>query len=453
MSERASVAVVGSGPGGAVAACVLAEAGRDVILVEEGPGLGQQSCRPFSIEEMTQKYRHGGVTAALGPCPVAYVEGCAVGGGSEVNSALYHRAPAARLEEWARRFAVEGLGEKDLAPHFEALEAELSVLRDSTEVHPAGRKLAAGAASLGLECRQAPRMARPGPGPLHRLAMSDTYIPRALKAGCRLLDQTRVERLQRRGRGWVLKARTLGPLFEIEADQVFLACGAIQTPALLRRSGLAPRAGATLAIHPMAKLVAQFPEEVNGPDLGVAAQQVKPPHGRWSFGCSISSPQNLALNLLDYPEPLSRLARDWRRMASFYVMVPGSGRGEVGLLPGCPDPLVRYALSPEELRGLDDGLQELARLLQAAGAERVFAAPAAGPDARLTTLHLMASCPMGEHGGLCAADSFGRVRGSEGLRLADASLFCGPLGVNPQGTVMALSRRNALAFLKGGPEE
>lgn len=449
MSERASVAVVGSGPGGAVAACVLAEAGRDVILVEEGPQTGQHSCRPFSIEEMTQKYRHGGVTAALGPCPIAYVEGCAVGGGSEVNSALYHRAPAARLEEWALRFAVEGLGEKDLAPHFEAIERDLAVLADSTSAHPAGRRLAAGAAALGLECRQALRMARPGPGPLHRLAMSDTYIPRALKAGCRLLDGTRVERLARRGRGWVLKARALGPLFDIEADQVFLACGAVGTPALLRRSGLAPRAGATLALHPMAKLVAQFPEEVNAPDVGVAAQQVKPPHGRCSFGCSIGSPQNLALNLLDYPEPLSRLARDWRRLAAFYVMVPGSGQGEVRTLPGFSDPLVRYQVSPEDLRGLDEGLQELGRLLSAAGAERVFAAPAAGADARLTTLHLMGSTPMGEHAGLCVADSFGRVRGGEGLWIADASLFCGPLGVNPQGTVMALARRNALAFLKG----
>ena len=277
---------------------------------------------------MVQKYRHGGVTAALGPVPVAYVEGRVVGGGSEVNSALYHRAPAPRLEDWSRGFGVVGAGEKDLAPHFEALEAELGVVRDSSSAHPAGRKLAEGAQGLGLECRQALRMAWPGPGPLRRRAMTDTFLPRALKAGCRLLDQTKAARLERRAGRWVVHGRSLAAVIEIEAEQVFLACGAIQTPALLRRSGLAPRAGASLALHPTAKLVAQFPDEVNGPDFGVPAQQVKLGHGRFSFGCSISSPGNLALNLLDQPEPLSCLAKDWRRLAAYYVAVPGGAAGK-----------------------------------------------------------------------------------------------------------------------------
>ncbi|MDD5629823.1 MAG: GMC oxidoreductase, partial [Elusimicrobia bacterium] len=338
------------------------------------------------------------------------------------------------------------LSEKDLAPHFEALEADLGLLQDSTSGHAAGRRLEAGASHLGLESRQAQRMALPGPGALRRRAMSATFIPRALQAGCRLLERTAVERLERRAGRWFLKAPRQG--LEIEAGTVFLACGAIRTAALLRRCGLAPRAGASLALHPTAKLVARFPDQVNFRDLGVAAQQVKLGHGRFSLGCSVSTPANLALNLLDQPRALSRLAQDWPRMAAYYVMVPGGGAGDVRPLPGCADPLVRYRVCAGELRGLEEGARLLGELLRAAGAEEVFSGPLTAEAARLVTLHLMGTCPMGEDRGLCAADSFGKVHGRAGLHLADASLFCGPLGVNPQALVMALARRNALFLLQ-----
>jgi choline dehydrogenase-like flavoprotein len=170
---------------------------------------------------------------------------------------------------------------------------------------------------------------------------------------------------------------------------------------------------------------------------------------------------------LDHPEALGRLAADWRRMAVYYAMVSGTGGGEVRPLPGCRDPLVRYRASEDDLAGLGEGLGRLAELLFAAGARRVYpsaeglgpwssaaeaargAAALSAAQARLMTIHLLGSCPMGEDRAICVADSFGRVHGSAGLWLTDASLFCGPLGVNPQGTVMALSRRNALMSLEG----
>src|SRR5206468_7568428 len=83
---RTEVAVIGSGPGGAVTAGLLAEAGRAVVLVEEGPHLALDSCPPFSRAEMVQKYRAGGVTVAMGTPKISYVEGRCVGGGSEINS-------------------------------------------------------------------------------------------------------------------------------------------------------------------------------------------------------------------------------------------------------------------------------------------------------------------------------------------------------------------------------
>ena len=63
------------------------------------------------------------------------------------------------------------------------------------------------------------------------------------------------------------------------------------------------------------------------------------------------------------------------------------------------------------------------------------------------TIHLFSSCPLGEDRVRCVTDSFGRVHGSPDLYIADASLLPGPPGVNPQGSLMALVRRNVRRFL------
>jgi len=54
---------------------------------------------------------------------------------------------------------------------------------------------------------------------------------------------------------------------------------------------------------------------------------------------------------------------------------------------------------------------------------------------------------MGENRQRCATDSFGKVHEHKNLYVADASLLCDAPGVNPQGTIMALVRRNTMKFL------
>jgi len=46
------VLVVGSGPGGALTALILAQAGVDVILAEEGAAVPTESALPYSLQEM-----------------------------------------------------------------------------------------------------------------------------------------------------------------------------------------------------------------------------------------------------------------------------------------------------------------------------------------------------------------------------------------------------------------
>jgi choline dehydrogenase-like flavoprotein len=67
----------------------------------------------------------------------------------------------------------------------------------------------------------------------------------------------------------------------------------------------------------------------------------------------------------------------------------------------------------------------------------------------LTTVHAFSSCPIGERVDRCATDSYGHVRGWDNLYINDASMLPDSPGVNPQGSVMAFARRNALHFLAG----
>jgi choline dehydrogenase-like flavoprotein len=474
LPERTEVAVLGSGPGGSMTACLLAEAGRDVVLVEEGPHLALDSCAPFSRDEMVQKYRNGGLTVALGRTKVAYVEGRCVGGGSEINSGLHHRTPPEILEQWRSAYQVEGMTERDLLPHFQACEKDLCVSLLPGPAQPASLKLHEGATNLGWGSVEVPRWfayqpTSDSPSAGIKQSMTQTLVPRALRAGARLVAETRVRRLRRRANSWhieleqgpsVAKFRTI-----LKADKVFIACGAIQTPALLQRSGLSPLAGRRLHMHPTVKVIAQFPEEVNAPRMGVPVHQVKEFSPRFSFGCSISAPPHLALAMLDHSEHAGNALKNWRHFAIYYAMI-GGGQGTVRALPYYRDPLVRYRLAEQDLMDLAEGLRQLCRCLFAAGAQVLFPTLAGSQPLRhpseidslpttlpakrtnLMTIHLFSSCPLGENRRVCVADSFGRVHGEPNLWIADGSLLPGPPGVNPQGSILAITRRNACHFLE-----
>jgi choline dehydrogenase-like flavoprotein len=489
---RAGIVVIGSGPGGAITACLLAEAGRDVLLVEEGEHLSLSSCPPFSTEEMLQKYRNGGQTVALGKNKIAYVEGRCVGGGSEINSGLYHRTPPEMLERWRQEFRVEALDEKDLLPHFESCERDVSVSLLPHTAPPASLKLHDGATKLGWKSLEVPRWfqydtgrrrreesltsargsserlgtSAPTIGEGQRQSMTKTFIPRFLKAHGKLLPNTRALRLRQNGGGWLIEARhkTAGEI-RIAADALFLCAGAIHTPALLRRSGITRNVGNSLQVHPTVKIVARFDEAVNSTDLGVPVHQVKEFAPRLSFGCSISSPAYLALGLMDHPDAARQVAQTWPKEAIYYAMITSEGRGSVRTLPGFRDPLVRYAITETDRRNLADGLRKLSQILFESGANALYPSLTRGPVlhcdgclgklpdvlpdgfANLMTIHLFSTCPMGEDQTKCATDSFGRVHGFKNLFVSDASLLCTAPGVNPQGSIMALARRNALRFL------
>ncbi|MCU0785968.1 MAG: GMC oxidoreductase, partial [Verrucomicrobia bacterium] len=364
-------------------------------------------------------------------------------------------------------FRVEALSEKDLTPHFESCEQDVSVSLLPGAAPPASLKLCDGATKLGWKSLEIPRWFRyDADGSGKRQSMTETFIPRFLKAGGRLLPRARARQFRPDGNGWLIKAhhQTAGSI-EIAAENLFLCAGAIHSPALLRRSGITRNVGNTLQVHPTVKMAAHFHDVVNTADMGVPVHQVKEFAPRLSFGCSISSPPFLALGLIDHPEAARETSRLWQNSAIYYAMITSEGSGTVRTLPGFRNPLVRYALTETDRRNLADGLRKLAQILFQSGATELYPSLTRGPVLRcdgcfsklpdplpeglanLMTIHLFSSCPMGEDRDKCATDSFGRVHGFKNLFVNDASLLCTAPGVNPQGSIMAIARRNTLKFL------
>lgn len=472
---RCQVAIVGSGPGGSVAASLLAQAGRDVLLIEEGPYISQEECRLYSSEEMERKYRNGGVSIALGRPKVTFVEAKCVGGGSEVNAGLYYRTPPEILERWRRDFQVAELQEEQLAQHFESIEKALNVLDTSDDPNEAGDRLRLGAEKQGLSSLNSQASLRPtsiGPnGPLEgqRASMTRTFLPEAFRHGTRLLAETRARSFKRENGRWVVRCHHTpgdGPRREIiiEADTLFLSCGAVQTPALLRRSGIKRNVGNSLGMHATAKVTARFKDVVNLPGMGVPTHAVDEFAPRYYFTCASSSPGYLALEMLQYPEHFSAMHDQWPHMAVYSARISG-GVGSVRALPGFADPLVRFRLSDDDMHDLSEATRKLCSLLFAAGAEEAYPSLLLGQPLRspadldripmplersltnLMTIHIFSSCPMGENLDRCAVDSFGKVHGADSLYVSDASLLCTAPTVNPQGSIMAVVRRNVLHHL------
>ena len=127
--------------------------------------------------------------------------------------------------------------------------------------------------------------------------------------------------------------------------------------------------------------------------------------------------------------------------------------------------LVHYRVSGQTARHAARSIVEAARVHLAAGASEVLTLHTdplrlrQGDDAKsfarevqrrgiapnrvgMFSAHQMGTARMGGRAESSVADADGRVRGVDGLVIADASAFPNASGVNPMLTVMALARRN-----------
>ncbi len=469
--------VVGSGAAGAVAAHTLASHGYSVGIVEEGPWIRTREMSRDVDDVFTRAIRDRGMQVAQGRTFIPMLQGRAVGGSTLINSAIAWRIPGDVLLEWKNGFGVD-LPEADLAEHFDALERDLSVRSTADDVLGQNSKIfletckkrgyeAAPMRRYDLGCEGSGRCLQGCPN-ARKQGMSVTYVPWALALGARIHTSCKVEHVDVRGGRAVGVVATAegGAKVRLRAKHgVVVAASTIQTPNLLHRSGVRSRAlGRHFQAHPGVGLGALLDRTVHM-SFG-ATQGAESTHFRKSERFkleTISMPPELAAARI--PAVGQDLLRRMERLddvAVWAAQIRARAEGRVSRNLFGHDS-ISYTPTEDDMRIVRKALSTLAELLFDAGAKEVWpgvhgvTATLRGPDdVRLlregpldpqaysfVATHLFGAARMGPSAATSVVDTDFQVHGTDRLWVADSSVFPTNLGVNPQHSIMALSRYSA----------
>ena len=533
---RPKVAVIGSGAGGAVVAARLAETGRyDVAIFEAGPRFRPGDYPLDTLVGMGQLFEDGLMTLSRN-LDLHLLRGRLVGGGTVMTSGLSVRLRKSTAEAW-----TSGLNEETylgVDPHHldDALDAirkrqALGSINESLYTDPS-HLLEKGAKALGggyrfdteealnnvmMSAGQRPHATPDQNGDYclgcglcnygchfgHKLSMDLTFIPDAEKHGARVHPNLPVERLvgdylgDGRMRVRALEiGRGLG--HHVAVDHVVLACGAVGSPAILKRSAAADPSwetlpsfrngwvGTHLGFNYGSGVVARFAEPfakpghhgfqikyiaTKSPDEDFTLTGEHGPHvSRYVMENAFVPPGLLSNVVPGVGETHRRWMESYRQLAMCATTV---GSPLHGTIDGDRD--VHYRLSASELDLNVRALASITRLYLAAGAEEVGLAgvrqghegAGLGVGLRLRAAefgkadekriydalravitepeHLMLSSShpqgglrMSAHPERGAVDAGFRLRGADNVFVSDASLFPSTIVVNPQWTIAAL---------------
>ncbi len=489
----ADVVVVGSGAGGGVIAAKLAQAGRRVVVLEAGGYFDEEDFDQIELHAYRNSFWRGGPTPTA-DLNLTLQAGAGLGGGTTINWTNCLRTRRWVRQEWAREHGIEGVDGPEFDRHLDAVSSRISVNDRCSDFNGPNQRLRDAAAQLGWTFSRLSRNtdeASYSPDTAGYLGFGDptgskqgtmkTYLQDAFDAGAQILVRTAAEKilLDDNGRAAGVAAAYIDPTtgataaVTVHAPQVVAACGAIETPALLLRSGIGgPAVGKNLRLHPVIAAISSFPEEQRawwGACMTACIEEFEnPEHG---YGFLIQAPQFTTASASafipftsggDHKEVMSGLSRiSWA-----IAIMRDHGSGEVAVDPNGRAVVTYSVTDPIDLANLRAAVDALVRAHNAAGAQQIFVLadglptwqPGEDLDAfiantqsipfgaggfRMFSAHQMGSCRMGLDPQTSVADPNGQLHDTPGVWIGDGSAFPTSSGTNPMLTIMALAARTA----------
>ncbi len=500
LTLEADVCVVGSGAGGGVMAGELSRRGLKVVVLEAGGYFDDGDFTQLELPAYENLFWRGGPTPTA-DANLSLMAGSCLGGGTVINWTNSLRTTPWVREQWEREFGLEGLAGDDFDRHLDAVWRRLGVNDRCSELNGPQQRMREGAERLGWRFAYTNRNtdeARYSFETAGYLGLGDqsgakqstakTYLRDAHEHGAELVARCRAERiLVENGRAVGVQARWSDPLtgrgaaVVVRAPQVVVACGALESPALLLRSGIGgPAVGDNLRLHPCAAVVGYYADDLEGwkgaPHAGLVDEfeNVEEGHGFLLEGAQYTTATAATAVPFTGGARHKQLMSDFRHGASFIGLLRDRGHGRV-TIDGSGTAVPWYSLTDElDLRNAGRAIDAQVRLHAAGGAQRILGAAAGAPMWRwgddldgfiarlqriplraggwtLFSAHQMGSCRMGSDPSTSVADPWGQLHDTKGVWIGDASAFPTASGTNPMITIMALAHRNAQAVAAAAP--
>ncbi|MDQ3809275.1 MAG: GMC family oxidoreductase [Chloroflexota bacterium] len=471
--------IVGSGAGGSVVACELAARGWNVVVIEQGPQVSTDEFDQREVSSLNRMYLNGGL-AGTSNRGVSILAGRCLGGGTVVNFTTSFRTPESIRREWEQMTG---------SPLFasDSFNTALDIVGDRLQVNtrhnrPSRRDelLESGLRSLGwhvdamprnvVDCTQDDACGFCGLGCVRRAkqSMPRTYLADAAAQGARMIVDCTAKRIVIRGNQAIgVVGLTLeGHMVTVRARVVVIAAGALNSPALLLRSGIRKAVGRNLHLHPVTAVWGRFDDPVQpwtGTLQAVYSDQFADLDGGYGarFETAPVHPAYLALGTpWENTEQFDARMRDLPYLSLVGILLRDRSAGRVRI-DRRGGPLVHYALSRYDQQHVRTGVLAAAHILQAAGAQEIRTsqyrevswhagqslddwiarADRVGYSVHETiygSWHQMSTCRIGRSSD-SPVDASGEVHGLRNAFIADGSLFPSASGVNPMLSIAALA--------------
>ena len=498
------VAIIGSGAGAGITAELLTKAGLSVVIIEEGPLKSSSDFNQKESEAYPQLYQESAARKTEDKA-ITILQGRCVGGSTTVNWTSSFRTPAATLQFWQDKFGLTDYNVDALSPYFEQAERRLGIGPWLTPPNENNDLLRRGAAKLGIPALAIARNVKGcwnlgscGMGcPTNaKQSMLVTTIPAALDQGAQMLVETRAQRFEL-ANGQIkallcsFKASNTAQAQQIRAqaatkiiaNHYVLAGGAINSPALLLRSG-APdphgHLGKRTFLHPVVMSSGVFEQKVEAwagapqtiyTDHFLETQAIDGPIG-YKLEAPPLHPVIFASTVPGMGQTQHDLLKEFPHNHTLLALMRDGfheqSQGGKVKLRGDGSPVLDYPLTDYVMDGARRALLSMMEIQFAAGAAKVLplhemaqtyttwteaktavnALPMKPMLTKIVSAHVMGGCALGgtENQGVTQPDGVHWQIGN--LSIHDGSLFPTSIGANPQLSVYGVVNRLAQGLVK-----